>query len=179
MAPTPCGPADRADSGPGHPPGRPVWVRRRRRREAKRGVEGPSRGSRRPPCWKRLWPGLTSLSCLKEGPGGPGGPWGPGGPLGPTPGSPWGCKTPVTSGCTALTAVRERNAHEQRPRQLRLSPSRPWGPCLLGSRGSPVAQGHPGRQRPSSRSGRRPLCAVTTRPAQDTWPGQTAKPSRG
>lgn len=93
-------------SGPGHPPGRPVWVQRRRRQEAKRGVEGPSRGSRRPPCWKRLRPGLTSLSCLKEGPGGPGGPWGPGGPLGPTPGSPWGCKTPVTSGRTALTAVR-------------------------------------------------------------------------
>lgn len=119
----------------------------------------------RPLCWDRADPevgeaGLTSLSGLKEGPGGPGGPWGPGGPLGPTPGSPCEQKTQLYQGACLHIGSGWRTAHAPHTHPGYHSPSRPWGPRLLGFLGSPVAQCPPGRQRPGSSVRRRP-CALS------------------
>ena len=97
----------------------------------------------RPLCWDRDDPvgeaGLTSLSGLKEGPGGPGGPWGPGGPLGPTPGSPCEQKTQLYQGACPHIGSGRRTVQAPHTHPGYHSPSRPWGPRLLGSLGSPVA----------------------------------------
>lgn len=118
----------------------------------------------RPLCWDRDDPvgeaGLTSLSGLKEGPGGPGGPWGPGGPLGPTPGSPCEQKTQLYQGACPHIGSGRRTVQAPHTHPGYHSPSRPWGPRLLGSLGSPVAQCPPGRQRPGGLVRRRP-CALS------------------
>lgn len=74
---------------------------------------------------------LTSLSCLKEGPGGPGG---PGGPRGPIPGSPWNIgQIYHTENTGSPLSVRSRDRKEAMPLSahtylLTLRAHISWGP---------------------------------------------------
>lgn len=118
-------------SGPGpcaHPPGRLRSEQRPEHAGPSAGTVGGSRAGRVQ---------LTSLSCLKEGPGGPGGPWGPGGPLGPTPGSPWGQNTD----CHTRVPGPALGRGGDRPTP---SPCRP-GPRLTFSPLGPTSPGVPGK----------------------------------